>query len=209
VLVADDHAILREALRSLLEKEGCEVVGQASNSSEALALATRLNPEVILMDIELQKSNGLAAARQIAKVCPTSRIVILSAHDDEQYVLDALSDELAAGYVVKTDVVDELVPAVRAVAMGGRYISLSVASSALTWLKRPPSSPAANMFTPRELEVLRLIARGATSRGIAQRLQIDIKTARKYRNNLKQKLDLGTTAEIVRYASKYKSARDD
>jgi DNA-binding NarL/FixJ family response regulator len=202
VLVADDHAILREALRSLLEKEGCEVVGQASNSSEALALATRLNPEVILMDIELQKSNGLAAARQIAKVCPTSRIVILSAHDDEQYVLDALSD-------VKTDVVDELVPAVRAVAMGGRYISLSVASSALTWLKRPPSSPAANMFTPRELEVLRLIARGATSRGIAQRLQIDIKTARKYRNNLKQKLDLGTTAEIVRYASKYKSARDD
>lgn len=146
MLIADDHLILRKALKLLLERKGCRVVGQASNSRDALTLAATLNPEVILMDIEMQKSNGLAAARQIAQLSLRSRIVILSAHDDEQYVLDALNDDVAAGYVVKTDIVNELLPAVRAVALGKRYISLSVASTVLSQLK-PRSSSGPKTFT--------------------------------------------------------------
>jgi two-component system response regulator NreC len=208
-LIADDHSVLRQALTFLLEKMGCEVVGQASDGNQALRLAAKLNPEIILMDIEMHKSNGLATARRIAKACLSSKIVILSAHDDEQYVLDALSDDLAAGYVVKADIVDELLPALRTVAMGGRYISLSVAPIVLARLELPRTSAVARMFTPREIEILRLIGKGETSIGIAQLLGIDIKAVRKYRNNLKRTLALRTTAEIVRYAIKYKIARDD
>jgi DNA-binding NarL/FixJ family response regulator len=123
VMIADDHRALIGSLRALLERHGCEVVGEATTGEEALALAAQVRPQVIVMDLEMPGTGGLAAAHRMKKVAPAAKVLILSAYDDESDVLEALNEAGVAGYLVKTDAPDELITAVRTVAGGKRYLS--------------------------------------------------------------------------------------
>jgi len=206
VMLADDHRMLLGSLRALLERHGCEIVGEAVTGEEALAMAPKVRPQVIVMDLEMPGTGGLAAAHRMKLAAPAAKVLILSAHDDESDVLEALNDAGVAGYLVKSDAPEELFSAVRAVANGKRYLSPSVAPILLSRLKHPKPRGAANHspITLREREVLRLISEGATSKDIAGKLGISPKTAQAHRENLKLKLGLRTTAEIVRYAIQHK-----
>ena len=210
VLLADDHRIMREALRLVLATE-CEIVAEASNGEQAVAIAAQLKPHVVVMDIGMPGIGGISAARRIAKEAPASKVVMLSQYDDEEYVLEALGDAGAAGYVVKTDASAELLSAVRAVHSGRRYLSPTIAPIVLAQLRNGTPAKASRAATPtrREREVLKLIGDGATTKEVAQRLGISVKTAQVHRDNLKQKLDLRSTAAIVRYAIKHKLIRID
>ncbi len=210
VLIADDHRLFREALRVVLERE-CDVVGEAASGEEALALAARTRPNIVLLDVGMPGVGGLNAAHRLAKEAPLSKVVILSQHDDEEYVIEAMVDAGAAGYLVKTDAAAELLSALRAVAAGRRYLSTAVAPAVLARLKnaRAPADASAAVvkLTRREREVLSLIGEGATSKDIAARLGISPKTAQVHRDNLKQKIKAKSTAAMVRYAIKHKLIR--
>ena len=212
VVLADDHRMLREPLRLLLERGGeCEVVGEAASGEEAVALTAKLHPQVTILDIGMPGMGGIAAAHRIAKVSPASRVLMLSQYDDEEYVLEALTEAGAAGYLLKTDAPEELLDAVRAVHAGKSYLSPSIAPILLSRITRPRTAKHSNKFTltRREREVLKLIGDGATSKDIALRLDISPKTAQVHRDNLKQKLNLRSTAEMVRYAIKHKIVKLD
>jgi DNA-binding NarL/FixJ family response regulator len=211
VLIADDHRLFREALRVVLERE-CEVVGEAASGEEAVTLAARTRPNIVLLDVGMPGVGGLNAAHRLAKEAPASKVVILSQHDDEEYVIEAMVEAGAAGYLVKTDAAAELLSALRAVAAGRSYLSSAVAPAVLARLKNPRSAAAGRSLsvvklTRREREVLSLIGEGATSKEIAARLGISPKTAQVHRDNLKQKLKAKSTAAIVRYAIKHKLIR--
>lgn len=208
VLLADDHRLLRDALRAVLEQE-CEIVGEADSGERAIDLVACTHPHVVLMDIGMRGMGGLAAAHRIAEASPATRVLILSQYDDEEYVIEALDEAQAAGYLLKTDAVSELLAAVRAVHEGRRYVSPSVAPVILARLRRSDKTRLEKTptLTRREREVLRLIGDGATAKEIASRLKISPKTAQVHRDNLKQKLDLRTTADMVRWAIKHKIIR--
>lgn len=210
VLLADDHRLLRDALKAVLEQE-CEIVGEAESGEDAIDLVARARPHVVLMDIGMRGMGGLAAAHRIAEASPATRVLILSQYDDEEYVIEALDEAQAAGYLLKTDAASELLAAVRAVHEGRRYVSPSVAPVILARLRRPDKTRLEKTprLTRREREVLRLIGDGATTKEIASHLKISPKTAQVHRDNLKQKLDLRTTAEMVRWAIKHKIIRLD
>jgi DNA-binding NarL/FixJ family response regulator len=210
VLLADDHRILREALRLALASE-CEIVGEASDGEQAIAIAAQLRPHVVVMDIGMPGIGGLAAARRIGKETPSCKVLVLSQFDDEEYVLDALGETGCAGYVLKTDAAAELLNAVRAVHSGRRYLSPSIAPIVLAHMGNGGNAGGSNAthLTRREREVLKLIAEGATTKDVAGRLGISVKTAQVHRDNLKQKLDLRSTAALVRYAIKHKLSRLD
>jgi two-component system response regulator NreC len=210
VLLADDHRIMREALRMVLASE-CEIVAEAADGEQAAAIAAQLKPNVVVMDIGMPGIGGLAAARRIAKEAPLSKVVMLTQYDDEEYVLEALADAGAAGYVVKTDASAELLSAVRAVHSGRRYLSPTIAPIVLARLRNGTTAKPSHAATPtrREREVLKLIAEGATTKEVARRLDISVKTAQAHRDNLKQKLELRSTAAMVRYAIKHKLIRLD
>jgi DNA-binding NarL/FixJ family response regulator len=208
VLLADDHRMVREALRAVLEPE-CEIVAEAATGEEAVALAMRTKPNVVVMDIAMAGTGGLAAAHHIARQAPASRVLMLSQYDDEEYVMEALVEAHAAGYLVKTDAASELLSAVRAVHRGQRYLSPSIAPIVLARLGRTDQDRAASPLTRREREVIKLVAEGATTKEIAARLAISPKTAQAHRENLKLKLNLRSTAEIVRYAIRHKLVRID
>jgi DNA-binding NarL/FixJ family response regulator len=210
VMLADDHRVLRDSLRLLLEKNGCEVVGEAATGEEALALAAKVRAQVLIMDLEMPGVGGLAITYRIAKLSSPPSVLILSAYSDEDYVVEALTRAGAAGYLVKSDGTDELINAVRAVNAGKRYLSPSVAPILLGRLQSPnPSRPALDPLTRREREVLRLLGQGATSKEIAERLGISPKTAQVHRENIKQKLNLRTTADLVRYAIRHRIVNPD
>ena len=208
VLLADDHRMVREALRAVLEPE-CEIVAEASTGEEAVALAMRTKPNVVVMDIAMAGTGGLAAAHHIARQAPASRVLMLSQYDDEEYVMEALVEARAAGYLVKTDAASELLSAVRAVHRGQRYLSPSIAPIVLARLGRADQDRAASPLTRREREVIKLVAEGATTKEIAARLAISPKTAQAHREHLKLKLNVRSTAEIVRYAIRHKLVRID
>ena len=137
VLLADDHRVLLGSLKALLEHHGFEIVGEATTGEQALAVAAKVHPQVIVMDLEMPGTGGLAAAHRMKQVAPTAKVLILSAHDDEADVLEALNDAGVAGYLVKSDAPEELVTAVRTVASGKRYLSPAVAPIVLSRLKNP------------------------------------------------------------------------
>lgn len=210
VLLADDHPIFRESLKLLLENNGCTVVGEARSGEEAVALARTLHPQVVAMDLEMRGIGGLSATHRIRKAAPNARVVILSAHDDEDLVLEAMTEALASGYVLKGDSPQDMLTAIRAAASGKRYASPSVAPILLSRIANPRVALSREgRLTRREREVLRLIGQGATGKDIAQQLGISPKTAQAHRENLKQKLNVRTTAEMVRYAVKHKIVRVD
>lgn len=208
VLLADDHRILREALKLALAAD-CEIVAEASDGEQAAAMAARLKPQVVVMDLGMPGIGGMAAARRIAKDAPSCKVLVLSQFDDEECVLEALGVAGCAGYMLKTDAAAELLNAVRAVHAGRRYLSPSIAPIVLAQIGNgvPHNGSSAEALTRREREVLKLIAEGATTKEVAQRLGISAKTAQVHRDNLKQKLELRSTAAMVRYAIKHKLIR--
>jgi len=170
-----------------------------------------LKPDVIVMDVGMPGIGGLAAARRITREVPVCKVLVLSQYDDEEYVLEAFGEAGCAGYVVKTDAAAELLSAVRAVHAGRQYLSPTIAPIVLARLRGGAPANAAHEANPtrREREVLKLIGEGATTKEVAQRLGISVKTAQAHRDNVKQKLDLRSTAAMVRYAIKHKLIRID
>ncbi|HZG67246.1 MAG TPA: response regulator transcription factor [Herpetosiphonaceae bacterium] len=202
ILLADDHAMLRDGVRMVLEAHpGFEVVGTADNGAEAVALAHSLQPDIAVLDVAMPELNGLDATREIRACCPETEIVILSMHEGEDYLREALRAG-AAGYVLKRAAAKELVGAIQAVQRGESYLDPALTRTLISDYVRKVDRTdlPADALTERELEVLKLVAEGFTNRQIAARLDISIKTVQSHRANLMDKLDLHDRTELVRYA---------
>jgi NarL family two-component system response regulator LiaR len=207
VLIADDHRMFRDLVRSMLA-EACEIVGEADDGQSTLAIAQRTKPQVILLDVIMRGIDGLSAAQELARKIPSAKVLILSQYDNPEYVLEALKEARVAGYFLKTkDSAENILPAIRAVHAGGQYLSPSIAPIVLREMNYPSFVSGGDGLTRREREVLRLIAEGSTTKEIALRLNISPKTAQVHRDNLKQKLNLHSTAALVRYAIQHKMIR--
>jgi DNA-binding NarL/FixJ family response regulator len=206
VLLAEDHMIVREGFRKMLELEtDLEVVGEARDGRQAVALVKKLRPAVVLMDIAMPLLNGLEATRQILKAVPGARILILSAHSDDAYIKNA-TESGAMGFLLKQTSSHEVCRAIREIHQGKTFFSPSV-SMRLNRLNPQPSGRRAGQLnkkaahlTSREMEVLQLIAEGEANKQIASKLGIGIKTVEKHREHLMQKLDIHDTAGLTRYA---------
>jgi DNA-binding NarL/FixJ family response regulator len=202
VVLAEDHNLVREGLRALLEEMGdFKVIGQAGDGIQALDLAEKLRPNVVVMDIAMPNLNGLEATSRLREAMNPAHIIMLSQHHDEAYVVQALLAG-AVGYLLKDAVVDELPQAIRAVAEGERYLSKKLPREAIeSGLKERESYLAPlERLTPREREVLQLVAEGNTNRQIANKLKISIKTVEKHRFNLMEKLNMRDVTALVRFA---------
>lgn len=202
VLLADDHTLIRAGIRELLQGlPGIEVVGEAGDGHEALQLAEALKPDLVLLDIGMPGLNGLEVAARLAKLHPAMRVVILSMHMSEEYVLQALRAG-AAGYLLKGSAVAELELAVRAVARGETYLSPAVSKSVVDqYVRRTGSaSDPLDLLTPRQREILQLVAEGHTSKDIAGKLGISYRTVETHRNQLMQRLDIHDLSGLVRFA---------
>jgi DNA-binding NarL/FixJ family response regulator len=205
VLLAEDHMIVREGFRQMLGlEEDIEVVGEAQDGRQALALAKKLRPAVILMDIAMPLLNGLEATRQIIKAIPGARVVMLSAHSDDAYVQNA-TESGAVGFLLKQTSAHDVCRAIREVHQGKTFFSPSLArhfnrlNPLLLGRVGAPNSKIAQL-TSREMEVLQLIAEGKANKETASELGIGIKTVEKHREHLMQKLDIHDTAGLTRYA---------
>lgn len=202
VLIVDDHAILREGLRALLSLyPDFEVVGEAEDGLEAINKARQLSPDIVLMDIAMPVLGGLEATLEIRKQSPGSRVVILTQHDDTEYIFPMLKAG-AAGYVLKKAVGTELVAALRAVHQGGSFLYPSVAKAVIEGYvhKGEDTDSSYDRLTDRERQVLKLIAEGHTSKEIAELLSLSVKTVIAHRANLMEKLDIHNRTELVKYA---------
>jgi DNA-binding NarL/FixJ family response regulator len=200
VLIADDHGIVRSGLRMLLERHAdMEVVGEAGDGVEALELAQAERPDVAVLDVSMPRMTGLQAARELRAHVPDTRVLLLSMHDDERYFLEGL-DAGAAGYVLKRAADTDLIDAVRTVAGGSTFLSGEAQRSLRQeWLDSGRAEPE-DPLTPRELEVVKLIAEAYTNRQIAETLKVSEKTVESHRGNLLAKLGMRDRVELVRYA---------
>ena len=203
VLLAEDHLIVREGFRSLLKAESdIEVVGEAQSGRQAVALAKKLRPAVIVMDIAMPLLNGLEATRQIRKAMPGAKVLMLSAHSDDAYVDQAIAFG-AAGFLLKQTSAHDLAQAIREVSNGRTFFSPTIAkrlhAQKLPVSGRPLRKRVASL-TSRELEVLQLIAEGQPNKQVADELGISIKTIEKHRQSLMQKLNIHDVAGLTRYA---------
>ena len=199
VLLADDHAIVREGLRALLSREpDLQVVAEAGDGREALRLAQETRPDVATLDLSMPLLNGLEAARQMATWERGPRPLLLTMHTDDQYVLEALRAGVR-GYVLKRQAAADLVRAIREVAGGAVYLSPGI-SAIIAEAIRTPAPPSEETLTPREREVLQLVAEGKTTKEIASILGVSIKTADAHRTHLMQKLNIHDVAGLTRYA---------
>jgi two-component system response regulator NreC len=198
VILADDHQVVRQGIRSLLEKAGHEVVGEAADGREALKLARTLAPDIAVLDFGMPRLNGLDTSREIRKLSPKTKIILLTMYADRAYILEAVRVG-AKGYVVKTEAAEDLIRAIREISRGEIHLSPSIANS-LVDVYLDESQLPADSLTPRERQVLHLIAEGNTTKQIAHQLFISFKTADSHRSRLMRKLDLHDIAGVVRYA---------
>lgn len=201
VMVADDHPLLREALRNVLEKEAdFEIVAEASDGEEAVRLAMELVPRVVIMDISMPKMSGLEATRQIKAKCPNVAVLVLTVHDDSEHILGIL-EAGAAGYLTKTVFGQEVIHAVYAVAAGETVLSPSVSQQiikhALRHMTKPVYLDTGEKITSRELEILRLAARGMSNKDIAERLCLSLRTVKGYLQEIFSKLSVASRTEAV------------
>ena len=203
ILLVDDHRIVREGLRTLLgQQPDLEVVGEASDGREAVAQARLLRPEVIVMDIAMPELNGVEATRLILAELPQARVVALSMYADRRFVAEVLRAG-ALGYVLKDGAFEELALAIRTVTQGKTYLSPSIAGLVVEELVRrtaAPGTPSLGGLTPRERQVLKLLADGMRPREIAQELAISVKTVEVHKQNLMNKLEIHTASELTRFA---------
>jgi len=205
VLLAEDHTIVREGFRKMLELEDdIEVIGEAQEGRQAVALARKLRPDVVLMDIAMPQLNGLEATRQVLKALPATKVLVLSAHSDDAYVKGA-TEAGALGFVLKQTSAHDVCRAIREVHKGRTFFSPAM-SRRLDHLnprshdRAGVSKKKAVQLTSREMEVLQLIAEGKANKVTAAELGIGIKTVEKHREHLMQKLDIHDTAGLTRYA---------
>ena len=203
IVLAEDHLVVREALRVLLESEpDLEVVGQTHDGNQVVGLVERLQPDVVVLDLMLPGQGGLEVIRQLARSSSATRVVVLSMHDSEAYVIEALRNG-ALGYALKRAEAAELVRAIREAAAGRRYLSPPLSDRALETYARGadrPSDPYDTLTKRERREVLRLVAQGHTSAAIGGELFISPRTVETHRANLMNKLGLRSQAEVVRFA---------
>ncbi len=199
ILIADDHGIVRSGLRLLLERQqGIEVVGEASDGVEALEMTIRERPDLAILDVKMPKLTGLQATRQIKEQAPEVSVLILSMHDDERYLFEALKAG-ASGYVLKAQADEDLLDAVHAVERGEPFLTPD-AQRALIKDVLERDSEGTDELTPREQEVVKLVAEAHTNREIAELLHLSEKTVENHRANAMHKLGMRDRVELVRYA---------
>jgi len=201
IVLADDHVMVRQALKTVLEGGGFEVTGQASDGREAIQLCQQLRPDVAVLDISMPMLNGVGAAREIMKVSPRTRVVFLTMHTGDEFVLEGLRAGVH-GYVVKTKDLSELLTAIKTVSQGEVYLSPGISRTVLDGYlagKGISSDP----LSAREREVLQLVAEGKTTKEVAVVLGISTSTAESHRTNIMEKLDIHDTAGLVRYAIRH------
>jgi two-component system, NarL family, response regulator NreC len=198
VLIADDHQIMRQGLKGLLEREGFKVVAEAGDGREAIRQAETSHPDVVILDLAMPGLNGVDAAREITRAERRTKAILLTMHKEDPYVLQALNAGIS-GYVLKTQAASELVQAIREVARGSIYLSPGVSRAVVDAYKAKSELPP-DPLSPREREVLQLVAEGKTTKEVAGVLGISVKTAESHRTRIMEKLDIHETASLVRYA---------
>ncbi|PYN74231.1 MAG: DNA-binding response regulator [Candidatus Rokuibacteriota bacterium] len=198
ILLADDHAIVRQGLKALLEREGFTVIAEAEDGQAAVRAARERCPDVAVLDFSMPLLNGRDAAREILQVCPRAKAILLTMHTDDHYVLEALQIGVK-GYVVKSQASGDLVRAINEVQRGMTYLSPGVSETVVQAFLSKAAMPR-DPLTSREREVLQLVAEGKSTKEIAQLLAISFKTAESHRTRIMKKTDIHETAGLVRYA---------
>jgi two-component system response regulator NreC len=198
VVLADDHTLVRQGLKSLLEREGIQVVGEAQDGHEVLQLAAKHSPDVAVIDISMPLLNGLDAARELKRSSPKTKTILLTRHDEDEYLIEALRAGVK-GYVLKNQAASDLVHAIQLVCRGQVYLSPGMSSVVVDAYLSKTELPV-DPITSREREVLQLIAEGKSTKDIASLLGISVKTADSHRSLLMRKLDIHEVASLVRYA---------
>ena len=203
IVLADDHQLFRDGLRTLLGQQAdMEVVGEAIDGLSAVEAVGRLRPDILLMDISMSGLNGLEATRRILADGSTTRVIMLSMHADQRYVTEALRAG-ALGYVLKDSAIGELLGAIRTVARGRRYLSATLADRVIGEyidLAGGRSPSAFSILSPRERQVLQLLAEGTSTKEMAVRLKVSVKTVETHRRQIMEKLDIHSVAELTKYA---------
>jgi two-component system, NarL family, response regulator NreC len=205
VVLADDHVLVRQSLRSLLEREGLQVIAEASDGLEAARMVQSHQPDIAVLDISMPIRNGLDAARDIGRFSPKTKTILLTQHDEDEYISEAL-DAGIKGYVLKSQAASDLIQAIQQVSRGQVYLSPGV-SSAVIEAYRSKSKKPTDPLTTRERQVLQLIAEGKSTKDVASLLGISVKTAESHRTRLMHKLDIHETASLVRYAVRRRLVR--
>lgn len=198
VVLADDHAMFRQGLRALLERAGIDVAGEAADGHAALQLVQEIQPDVAVLDFSMPVMNGLEVVRELVRLAPKIRTILLTMHDEDAFVLEALRAG-AGGYVLKAQAAADVVEAIRQVAAGAMYLSPGVSEAVVRAFMAKTELPA-DPLSGREHQVLQLIAEGKTTKEIATLLGVSVKTAESHRARIMKKLDVHETASLVRYA---------
>ena len=198
ILLADDHVIVRQGLKALLEREGFDVVGEASDGHEASRLAREISPDIAILDLAMPSLNGIETGRAISRGCPSVRTIALTVHTESHYVLAALEAGFS-GYVLKSQAAAQLVRAIQEVLRGSIYLSPGISRVVVDASLRK-TEPVEDPLTSREREVLQLVAEGRTTKQIAKLLGVSAKTAESHRTRIMTKLEIHETAGLVRYA---------
>jgi two-component system, NarL family, response regulator NreC len=198
VVLADNHALVRQGLKALLERDGFQVAGEASDGQEVLRLVPNVHPDIVVLDISMPILNGIDAARELQKSSQRIKTILLTRHDEDQYVTEALQSGVK-GYVLKSQAATDLVHAIQEVYRGGIYLSPSISRAVVeALLSKAALSP--DPLTSRERQVLQLVSEGKSTKEVAAVLGVSLKTAESHRTRLMQKLDIHETASLVRYA---------
>lgn len=198
VLIADNHVIVRQGLKAYLERGGIQVIGEASDGQEAVSEAIKLQPDIAILDIGMPILNGIDAARELRQSLPKTKTVLLTRHDEDQYVTAALRAGIR-GYILKTQAATDLVQAIQQVSRGEIYLSPGISRALVEAFLSKTDLPE-DPLTARERQVLQLIGEGKSTKEVASLLGVSVKTAESHRSRLMQKLEIHEVASLVRYA---------